>query len=133
MVRRVTLFGWWGAALLPDLYVDTELAKEVAIFLMLVGAHWPEVRLFWRYVVVRKCLTASSHRASRRAAAAVAAAVVVAAPPERAATVAREAVTDRFARLRRSHRHGHRLGPWASGASGSSRRSGRGRPPTSSF
>ena len=50
------LFGWWGAALLVDLYVDTEFAKEVSIVLMLVGAHWPEARLFWRYVVVRKCL-----------------------------------------------------------------------------
>ena len=50
------LFGWWGAALLIDLYVDTELAKEVAVFLMLIGAHWPEARLFFRYVVVRKCL-----------------------------------------------------------------------------
>ena len=33
-----------------------QLMKELELIFVIVGAWWPEIRLFWRLVLVTKCL-----------------------------------------------------------------------------
>ena len=55
------LFGWWlGALVLDGLDHGTESIgyEGHAALLVLAGAHWPELRLMWRMVLVSRVTVA---------------------------------------------------------------------------
>ena len=47
---------FWLPPLVLDFYVEDEAGKKLIVLPILVGAYWPELRLFWRWVLVPRCI-----------------------------------------------------------------------------